>query len=137
MSKGKPTIAKLKALLEAIDLMSEDDDWTPTARQWKRIRDIIDALDEEPEPAPIVSHGPAPRPTTHAAPAGGHNPWRTGEAAALVPDVPSKIPADAPRTPNAAPGQSSLASVAGGGRSGVPSGNGQPPGDNPPAGPEL
>lgn len=40
------TVAKLKALLEAIDLITEEEGWTPTSKQWKRIREMIETLEE-------------------------------------------------------------------------------------------
>lgn len=135
--KGTPSISKLKSLIEAIDLMSEEEEWVPTAKQWKRIREIIEALDDEPQPQPQAQ--PAPRYETHQAtessltkppeasnPPRGPNPWATG--AARMPEVPSAIPAEAATL---APSQSSLlaATVAKPQQPQVPSGNdaGKPP----------
>lgn len=115
---AQTTVAKLKALLEAIDLMLEEDEWTPTARQWKRIRQMIDDLPEEdavpaPTPTRTMQYESSARPARsgpthpqHLDPGG--NPFESGNV--NFPEVPSAIPPDAPRTPTS--GGSALSGAA-------------------------
>lgn len=95
---SQPTISKLKSLIEAIDLMSEEEEWTPTARQWKRIREMIEGLEEGPTSQPTYTPAPTHYGTGHVErPTGTSNPWASGQG--YIPEVPSAIPADAPRAP--------------------------------------
>jgi hypothetical protein len=109
--KKVTTVQKLKSLIEAIDLMSEEDEWVPSAKQWRRIKEMIETL-EEPEPAntygrpPVQTPqssmtAPGTRPAAGAQPAPrapGPNPLESGIL--NFPEVPSAIPADAPRAPS-------------------------------------
>ena len=53
MSETKTTtVTRLKALLEALDLMNDEDDWIPTSKQWVRIKDMIETLEEVVAVAP-------------------------------------------------------------------------------------
>ncbi len=61
------SVAKLKALLEAIDLLTDQDEWVPSSKQWTRIREMIETLEE-------VALAPAPmRRVTGPAPAAAHD----------------------------------------------------------------
>ena len=48
------TVTKLKALLEALDLMNEEEDWIPTSKQWTRIKGMIETLEEVVAVAPTT-----------------------------------------------------------------------------------
>jgi len=59
MSDKKFTVAELKTFIDAVEFATEIDDtveWTPTPKQWKRIRAMIDNLEETV--APAVQHQP-------------------------------------------------------------------------------
>lgn len=113
----KATVEKLKSLIEAIDLMSEEEEWTPTAKQWKRIKQMIEELEEAPAPAvaqvayrnesrpeSTMTRVETPRPTPR-----GPNPAETGNIAfpqIPVGDAPTMPSAGAVANPGAADGQS-------------------------------
>ncbi len=126
------TVQKLKSLIEAIDLMSEDEAWTPTSRQWTRIKEMIETLEEAPAvqaPAPVVygrppiatprTNAPVPNPATH------------GIQFPQVPVAEGQLVASTPT------GTSALTSgVAQPSPANVPSTDGEIP-EQPPAGPAL
>ena len=99
---------KLKALIEALDLMHEEEDWTPTAKQWKRIKSMIESLEEYSSttpttvgPAPVVRPGSSQLEARAATRPAGPNPATHGGIA--FPQVPV---GDAPTLPDG-PGQQS------------------------------
>ena len=59
------TIHDLRTFIEAVEFASDSDEWIPTARQWKRIREMIDQVVDTPRqinrkespPAPLTSSG--------------------------------------------------------------------------------
>lgn len=51
----KVTITELKTFIEAVEFASDSDAWVPSERQWNRIREMINGL-EEGAPAPIQHH---------------------------------------------------------------------------------
>ena len=128
---------KLKSLIEALDLMHDEDEWVPTDKQWKRIKQMIETLDERPAaPAPL---NPATPTRVSDVPAGstrvttvGPNPATVG--AIQFPVVPV---GDAPTLPDGAGQPSALSpNVANPGAAQVPSGDGEVPA-NPPRSPGL
>lgn len=51
-TKEKTVTARdLKTFIEAVEFATDTDEWVPSARQWKKIREMIDKL-EEVAPAP-------------------------------------------------------------------------------------
>lgn len=71
-TKKKITIRDLQTFIEAVEFASDKDDWVPSERQWRRIRQMIDDLEE----APAAAHQPQQRqqqpmsfaPATYAGP---------------------------------------------------------------------
>lgn len=66
------TVRDLQTFIDAVEFASDQEEWVPSAKQWKRIRQMIDDLDEAPAPVPApvqqpVYHQPAP---IHHAPSG-------------------------------------------------------------------
>jgi len=69
--KKKLTIKEFKMWLQGVEEM-QDENWIPTATQWKRIREKIDDINDQApaapaQPAPVMYAPPAP---TYATPAG-------------------------------------------------------------------
>lgn len=119
--KEVTSVSKLKSLVEALDLLTEDENWTPNVKQWKRIKSMIETL-EEPEYPPARQQSaarPAPRSVTARPAPGGVNPLEHGNI--NFPEVPSAIPSDAPRAPSRG-GSSLLQPGAGPQRSQQPTG---------------
>ncbi len=55
MAAAKPvTVGELKTFIDAVEFAADTDDWIPSARQWKRIREMIERLEERAAPAPQV-----------------------------------------------------------------------------------
>ena len=79
------TVQKLQSLIEALDLMNEEEEWTPTTKQWNRIKEMIESLEETVVAAAAtpVLRSPAGRTTVVRA---GANPALTGTIA--FPEVP-------------------------------------------------
>ena len=44
----KISVKELQTFIEAVEFAADTDDWIPSARQWKRIRQMIDNLEVEP-----------------------------------------------------------------------------------------
>lgn len=62
-TKHKPvTIPELKMFIEAVEFASDTDEWTPSVRQWTKIRSMIDSLQE----SPVKAQGTQPAPSTNA-----------------------------------------------------------------------
>lgn len=55
------TINDFRMWLEGVEEM-QSEDWVPDARQWQRIREKIDSIEDTPRPAPQQNFLP-PRPT--------------------------------------------------------------------------
>lgn len=53
MSTKPVTINELKTFIDAVEFASDSDNWVPSDRQWKRIRDMINRLEEAAPPAPM------------------------------------------------------------------------------------
>lgn len=54
--KTTTTIRDLQTFIDAVEFASDQEEWVPSARQWKRIRDMINSLEEtKPAPAPAVA----------------------------------------------------------------------------------
>lgn len=101
------TIRDFKSMIVGMDMIMGDD-WTPDAKQWKRIRAKIDALIETADhsrPAGVLSSpaSPTASPPTHT-----HS---TSTDALLkgFPEVPSSIPGDVPVGEPGPAGPSALA----------------------------
>jgi hypothetical protein len=56
------TVRDLKTFIDAVEFASDVDEWTPSPKQWKRIRSMINELTEEPTAAPRPMYT-APEPT--------------------------------------------------------------------------
>lgn len=52
MSEKKTTVRDLKTFIDAVEFASDQEEWVPSARQWKRIRQMIEDLEEVVEKAP-------------------------------------------------------------------------------------
>lgn len=46
----KVTIRDLQTFIDAVEFASDTEEWVPSARQWKRIRQMINDLEESPPP---------------------------------------------------------------------------------------
>lgn len=102
MSENKVTTpTQLKSLVEALDLMHEEDEWTPTPKQWNRIKEMIESLEER---GPVAVHQNPAIPTPRAP---GPNPAAGGTIA--FPSVP--VATDVPVGQLGPAGQSSLSAV--------------------------
>lgn len=44
----KTTISELKTFIEAVEFAADVESWVPSERQWARIRDMINGLEETP-----------------------------------------------------------------------------------------
>jgi len=55
------TVRDLKTFIDAVEFASDVDEWTPSPKQWKRIRTMINDLSEEPAVAPRPTYS-APEP---------------------------------------------------------------------------
>lgn len=61
MANDKPVTAQeLKTFIEAVEFAADQEDWVPSERQWRRIRTMIDRLEDTPAPAPVVAPPAAP-----------------------------------------------------------------------------
>lgn len=70
MAEKSVNIVQLKAFIEAVEFAADTDNWIPSERQWRRIRDMIERL-EETTPAPqAVQMPPIQPPVTQMAPPG-------------------------------------------------------------------
>jgi hypothetical protein len=100
----KVTINELKTFIEAVEFATDTDDWVPSKRQWVKIREMIDRLEEtgstpqvmqlpipmqQPYPVQMAPGGlsmtqPGPIQIPHGVPiAGGNNPSQ----AVKTPDI--------------------------------------------------
>lgn len=66
----KISVKELQTFIEAVEFAADTEEWIPSARQWKRIRSMIDNLETEvPARQPVVNNtaitAPAP---VHRAP---------------------------------------------------------------------
>lgn len=53
----KISVKELQTFIEAVEFASDTEEWIPSARQWKRIRQMIDNLENEvPLPQQAVQH---------------------------------------------------------------------------------
>lgn len=43
----KISVKELQTFIEAVEFAADIEDWIPSARQWKRIREMIDSLESE------------------------------------------------------------------------------------------
>jgi len=97
------TISKLKALIEALELLTDADEFVPNMKQWTKIKSLIELLDEDvplpvapQQPAPVYGTGRAPQTpqtqqTSSFAPKpapNSPNPWANGTAASRFPEIP-------------------------------------------------
>lgn len=93
------TVKEFKMWLQGVEEM-QDDDWTPTAVQWKRIREKINQIaDTAPAPTPVTYRGPAEAPAMPF-PAPGAAPPMPPSGMSAAPSslqLPPNMPA-APRT---------------------------------------
>lgn len=62
MAEKKITVRDLQTFIEAVEFASDQDEWTPSPRQWKRIKEMIEVLEEAPPPAPPVVQPRQPQP---------------------------------------------------------------------------
>lgn len=66
MAQEKSVSAKeLKTFIEAVEFAADSDNWIPSERQWKRIRSMIDRLEEHQPPS---LSNPTEAPMTYAQP---------------------------------------------------------------------
>lgn len=61
MADKKVTARDLKTFIEAVEFAADSDTWVPSERQWKKIRSMIDQLEEvvAPPPQPVRMAAPA------------------------------------------------------------------------------
>jgi hypothetical protein len=50
MTEKKTTVRDLKTFIEAVEFASDTDSWVPSARQWAKIRSMIESLEEVAAP---------------------------------------------------------------------------------------
>lgn len=104
----KISVKELQTFIEAVEFAADTEDWIPSARQWKRIRQMIDNLENEavsrPQPvqpsspttvyrdpnAPVVMAPPGMPPARMAGPMPTHLPPTFGNPTA--PGIPAKTP---------------------------------------------
>lgn len=48
MDKDKVTIRDLQTFIDAVEFASDQEEWVPSPRQWKRIREMISKLEDAP-----------------------------------------------------------------------------------------
>lgn len=102
----KIPVRELQTFIEAVEFAADTDDWIPSPRQWKRIRQMIDSL-ELPSDRPVAQQArqSPPQPYQSEAPirmaAGGMPPPTYG--ATMQPQQPQQ-PLAAPFANPAAPG---------------------------------
>lgn len=58
--KKKVTVRELQTFIEAVEFAADTDNWVPSERQWKRIRDMIDNLADLPMPQASAPRESAP-----------------------------------------------------------------------------
>ncbi len=46
--RKKITIRDLQTFIDAVEFASDQEEWVPSAKQWKRIKDMINNLEAEP-----------------------------------------------------------------------------------------
>lgn len=49
-TQKKVTISELKTFIDAVEFAADTEGWTPSKRQWLKIREMINALVEAPTP---------------------------------------------------------------------------------------
>ena len=62
------SVTQLKTFIEAVEFAADAEDWVPNKRQWERIRDMIEQLEESapaasspaPQAAPVMMQLPVP-----------------------------------------------------------------------------
>lgn len=59
----KISVKELQTFIEAVEFAADADNWIPSERQWKRIRSMIENLEQS---APVAA--PAPAPVQYAQP---------------------------------------------------------------------
>jgi hypothetical protein len=72
MATKPVSIEKLQAFIEAVEFAADlenPDEWVPTARQWRKIRSMIDALEDQP--AQQISQPVHYQPMSYGLTAGG------------------------------------------------------------------
>ena len=63
------SVSQLKTFIEAVEFAADAEDWVPSKRQWERIRDMIERLEEVapaapslvPQAAPVMMQLPVPQ----------------------------------------------------------------------------
>lgn len=73
------SVTQLKTFIEAVEFAADADDWVPSKRQWDRIRDMIERLEEAapaapspaPQAAPVMMQLPVPAMSPTFAPGSG------------------------------------------------------------------
>lgn len=69
MADKKTTIRDLQTFIDAVEFAADlEQEWVPSARQWKRIRDMINSLEDTPAPTSPPMQLPAQAPTYMHAP---------------------------------------------------------------------
>lgn len=104
----KTTVAELKTFIDAVEFASDKDNWVPSERQWNRIRDMINNLDDAPPAPPQVSHPPhhvmqlpqAPHPMAHI-PMGMDTPGVPAGPSSLGGGMPAQLPPQQMMNPRA------------------------------------
>lgn len=52
------SITELKTFIDAVEFAADVEEWIPSARQWRRIREMINGLAPEPVAAPVRQPNP-------------------------------------------------------------------------------
>lgn len=89
---------ELLALIEALELLTDTDDWHPTKKQWEHIKERINGLKGE-----VASPVTIPAPTTTTSPP--HIPWQTNDREWQPPEsfrssIPPTVQSSPPNDPN-------------------------------------
>lgn len=110
--KKSVTVRELQTFIEAVEFAADTDNWVPSERQWKRIREMIDNLayrpaapQPAPQPAPVVQYSaPAMPPPQHQAPVrmapGGMPPPPSGVSGRPAPFANPAAPSMPVKTPD-------------------------------------
>lgn len=76
------TVKELKTVIETLEWAAETDEWVPSHRQWKRIRELISKLDDTVAVAPPVM---VPYPANPPTPPWGVPVWSDTTAQTQIP----------------------------------------------------
>jgi len=87
-TEQKPvSVTQLKTFIEAVEFAADAENWVPSERQWRRIRNMIESLDDTPTAAAIHQSPAAPMLLPNPGPATTFVPSLSGLARPSAPNV--------------------------------------------------